>query len=32
MTGSGFTLTAVPDAASTTTRRAPVSGIQIVPR
>jgi len=32
MTGGGFTLTAVPDAASTTTRRAPVSGIQIVPR
>jgi len=32
MTGSSFVLTATPDAASTTTRRAPVNGIQIVPR
>ena len=31
ITGSGFTLTATPGAASTATRRAPVNGIQIVP-
>jgi hypothetical protein len=31
ITGSGFTLTATPGAASTSTQRAPVNGIQIVP-
>jgi hypothetical protein len=31
ITACGFTLTAAPSAAATTTRRAPVNGIQIVP-
>jgi hypothetical protein len=31
ITGTGFTLTATPGAASTATERAPVNGIQVVP-
>lgn len=32
ISGGGFTLTATPSSASTTTRRAPINAIQIVPR